>query len=173
MESRRMNLSTGWIYGHLLRNWLLDNRGQRRRPRRRRKNRRISRRTERWCFVEVLFLHWQYVHSAMILPVGFESIFHYLISEILAVSTFADEINLFLPDSPSNYIQLWTFDPALKSNPECSVLLETPRCTVLALSWCPVLVDHPDKCLKSRKKNDRCLGLLAAATDKGVVFIYR
>jgi hypothetical protein len=98
--------------------------------------------------------------------------------EILAVSTFPDEINLFLPDSPSSYIQFWSFSSDLKSPAECKLLLEVPHCTILSMEWCPTLVNHKDKCLKTRqskgqKSNNTCLGLLAVATDKGVVFVYR
>ncbi|KAI6183251.1 hypothetical protein M3Y97_00469200 [Aphelenchoides bicaudatus] len=97
--------------------------------------------------------------------------------EVLAVSTFPHEVTLFLPDSPSSYVQLWSFDSSLELNADCDILLEIPNCTVLSMAWCPVLVNHPDKCFKTRlsrgqKSSNDGLGLLAVATDKGVVFIY-
>lgn len=106
------------------------------------------------------------------------SLFNIKGKEVVAVSTFPDEIKLFLPESPSNYIQLWSFSSDLKSAAECRLLLEVPRCTVISMEWCPTLVEHKDKCFKTRqskgqKGNSTCLGLLAVSTDKGVVFIYR
>jgi hypothetical protein len=105
-----------------------------------------------------------------------QSKFYLLGKEILAVTTFADEIKLLLNDNSSSYIQFWVIDSSL--NAECLLLLEVPRCAVISMAWCPVLTNHPDKCFKSRssrsqKTTNDCLGLLAVATDKGNVFIYR
>lgn len=95
---------------------------------------------------------------------------------MIAIATFAHEVDFYLPDRPSTYIQLWSFPSDLNTAAKCTVLLEIPKSTVLSMAWCPLITDSKNSFFKgsdAAKTNKECLGLLAVSTDKGAVYIYR
>lgn len=72
--------------------------------------------------------------------------------ELLAVSTFTDEVDLMLPHDAADkttFIQLWTIPaerdvagtlmPTAERRARCRMLLEVRQATVLDLVWCPLL----------------------------------
>ncbi|KAI6199060.1 hypothetical protein M3Y96_00586500 [Aphelenchoides besseyi] len=95
--------------------------------------------------------------------------------EVVAISTFSDEVNLMAPpfDRESTHVQFWSLPkPTDDRTAKCRFLLEIPYATVTALSWCPLLLDS-ESGISTRDYDTDCLGLLAVSTTRGSVLIFR
>ncbi|KAI6212891.1 hypothetical protein M3Y94_00083100 [Aphelenchoides besseyi] len=95
--------------------------------------------------------------------------------EVVAVSTFADEVNLMAPplDRESTHVQFWSLPKPIDGKAaKCRFLLEIPYATVTSLAWCPLLLDSGSG-VSVRDDDTDCLGLLAVATTRGSVLIFR